>query len=41
MPVGRVFAEADVRDDEEGGEAGAEEADRLDDGALLVVGSGS
>ena len=37
MAVGSVFAEADVGDDEEGGEAGAEEADGLNDGTFGVV----
>lgn len=41
VPVGGVLAEADVGDDEEGGEAGAEDADGLDDGAGLVVGCGA
>ena len=41
MAVGGVFAEADVGDDEEGGEAGSEEADSLDDGAMGVVGRGA
>lgn len=41
MAVGGVFAKADVGDDEEGGEAGAEEADGLDDGAEGVVGRGA
>ena len=41
MAMGGVFAEADVGDDEEGGEAGPEEADGLDDGALGVVSCGA
>lgn len=41
MAMGRVFAEADVGDDEEGGEAGSEEANGLDDGTLGVVGRGA
>ena len=41
MAVGSVFAEADVGDDEEGGEAGAEETDGLDDWTLGVVGCGA
>ena len=41
VAVGGVLAEADVADDEEGGEGGAEEADALDDGAGRVVGGGA
>ena len=41
VAVGGVFAEADVGDDEEVGEAAAEEADGLDDGAVGVVGGGA
>ena len=41
MTMGGVFAEADVGDDEERGEAGPEKADGLDDGALGVVGCGA
>ena len=41
MAMGGVFAEADVGDDEEGGEAGPEEANGLDDGAIGVVGCGT
>ena len=41
MAVGGVFAEADVSNDEERGEAGSEEADSLDDGAMRVVGRGA
>ena len=41
MAVGGVFAEADIRDDEEGGEAGTEELDGLNDGTLGVVGCGA
>ena len=41
MTVRGVFAEADVGDDEEGGEAGSEEADSLNDGAMGVVGRGA
>lgn len=37
MAVGGVLAEADVGDDEEGGEASAKETDGLDDGTLGVV----
>ena len=41
MAMGGVFAEADIGDDEEGREAGPEEADGLDDGAVGVVGCGA
>ncbi len=41
MAVGCVFAKADVGDDEEGGEAGAEETDGLNDWTLRVVGCGA
>ena len=41
VAVRRVFAEAHVGDDEEVREAGAEQADGLDDGALWVVGGGA
>ena len=41
MAVGGVFAEADVGDDEEGGEAGSEEANGLDDRALGIVSCGA
>ena len=41
MAVGGVFAEADIADDEEGGEVLAEEADAEDDGAGGVVGGGA
>ena len=37
MAMRSVFAKADVGNDEEGGEAGPEEADGLDDGALGIV----
>ena len=38
LAMGGVFAEANIGDDEEGGEAGPEEADGLDDGAMGIVG---
>lgn len=41
MAVGGVFAETDVGDDEELGEAFAEEACRGDDGTFWVVGCGA
>lgn len=41
MAVGGVFAEADVGDDEERGEAGAEETDGLHDWSLGVVRCGA
>ncbi len=41
MAMGGVFAEADIGDDEEGGEAGPDEANGLDDGAMRVVGCGT
>lgn len=41
MAVRGVFTEADIGDDEEAGEAAAQEADGLDDGALGVVGGGA
>ena len=41
VAVRGVFAEADVGDDEEGGEVAAQEADGLDDGAVGVVGGGA
>ena len=41
MAVGGVFAETDVGNDEEGGEAGSEEADGLNDRALRVIGCGA
>ena len=41
VAVGGVFAEADVGDDEEGGKAGAEETDGLNDWTLGVVRCGA
>lgn len=41
MAMGGVLAEADVGDDEEGGEAGPEEADGLYDRTIGVVGCGA
>ena len=41
VAVGGIFAEADVGDDEEGGEAGAEETDGLNDWTLGVIGCGT
>ena len=37
VAMGRIFTEAHVGDNEEGGEPGAEEAYRLNDGALRIV----
>ena len=41
MPVGGIFAKADIGDDVEGRKAVTEEADGLDDGTLRVVGCGA
>ena len=41
VAVGGVFAEADVGDDEEGGEPGTKETDGLNDWTLGVVGGGA
>ena len=41
VPVGGVFTEADVGDDEEGGIVGAKEADRGDDRAAGVISGGA
>lgn len=37
MPVGSIFTQTDIGDDEEGRKFGSEETDRLDDRSLGVV----